>query len=769
MRHALSILLFALVAGAASAQTVPVRSGEHGAFTRLALDLPANTSWRVETIGRSVRIAFERDGLEFNTRRVFDRIDRARVGAIRVDPEDGDMVIDLACDCAAEAFTYGESMLVVDIAPRPEGAPPLDPEPTVGLARLGTMGLDMPPATTRATIRLVDRFGAPQIAFVPPGVTSPEAELPQPRTPASRADLSDDIANVRIDTDLAPQTAPQTAGALRAAVRASAVSGLLDVSEDALREERAAAAPPVSESDPLSPATPSTRRTETEEGFRLSVDTCVPDDRLIPAAADAPGIKTLIETRGAIFTELDAVNPDALGTHRAALLALGFGAEARALERLTGVPTDPVAHALSFLVDGEPDPNRFFAGQLGCEGQAALWALLTWAEDPTVPMVEADTVLRHGQSLPKALRRHLGPRLATALHRAGHSGAAEDLLAQLSRAQAASAGDLMLASAGIALDLGEGDTAEAMLARVELDDPSLRPALVLARIDTAFANGRPVAADTLDVAELTYRERREIAQGDLFWRGYMRALLSTGAFDAAVSVFREVPPTVREDVFAAARRDLAGRLVSEASDVVFLKHAVGADIDALAPRDPALSRAFAERLIDLGLPENALAQLDRISPAGGESTAVTEAGVFLSPAGEIADRILRARALAELDRLAEAEDMLAGLTEPEAISLRAALLERRGAFQEARSDFALIEDTASAARAAWLDGEWSSVAELGDVFGEAASLVQDSPALPGPDERLDPALGRLESMVERSEETRRTLDALLGETALGSF
>ena len=449
---------------------------------------------------------------------------------------------------------------------------------------------------------------------------------------------------------------------------------------------------------------------------------------------------------------------------------MGFGAEARAVGQLLGDTQDAVAQALSYLVDGETDPARYFADQLECNGQAALWALLTRADDPAIPMVDPVQILAQVQALPPALRRHLGPRVATAMHRAGHTASAEDLLAQMARAQSAPPDDLALAGAGIALDSGSEDRAATLLNSVTLEDRSDRPALVLARVDTAFANGRPVAPDTLDVAELTYLERRETAQADLYWRGYIRALLSTGAFDAAVSVFEDVPASVRDDVFATTRRELAARLVTEAPDVTFLKHALGDGPGALAPRDQALGRAFAERLLDLGLPNAALAMIDRIDPNVTGTATETSITNRVAAADTVAAlSVIRAKSLIGLGQYPQAEQALAGLAQAEAIALRAEIRERQGAFDAARADFEQIADATSAARAAWLGGAWSDVAAQDGVFGDAAALVvQPPPAIANADP-AEPALAALQNLVEGSQNTRATLDALLGATAIDAF
>lgn len=101
----------------AAAQTVNVRSGEHGTFTRLVFDLPDETEWSLNPQRDDAYVlSFGRTGWAVDLSRAFDRIDRSRVARLQRGA-DG-VTISLACNCKADGFIFQNRMLVVDISER---------------------------------------------------------------------------------------------------------------------------------------------------------------------------------------------------------------------------------------------------------------------------------------------------------------------------------------------------------------------------------------------------------------------------------------------------------------------------------------------------------------------------------------------------------------------------------------------------------------------------------------------------------------------------
>ena len=113
MRRALlaSVLLTCLALPAA-AQTVLVRSGEHGSFTRIVVDFANRPDWRIEQTEDGVRLFAGR--VDFDLSQVYRRISRERLQSLtQVRP--GVLDIVLGCRCVVETDALPNGWLVLDV------------------------------------------------------------------------------------------------------------------------------------------------------------------------------------------------------------------------------------------------------------------------------------------------------------------------------------------------------------------------------------------------------------------------------------------------------------------------------------------------------------------------------------------------------------------------------------------------------------------------------------------------------------------------------
>ncbi|MEL6236478.1 MAG: hypothetical protein AAFR46_18940, partial [Pseudomonadota bacterium] len=125
-------------AGPGAAQSaLSVRAGDQPGLSRLVLDLPPGTQWLLEQEARQVIVRFPTVALDFDTEAVFPGRQASRVltARSRAEATGTVMLLTLACDCSAEAFTLGPRTLVVDLRDQPPAdrldrqAPP-PPRPT---------------------------------------------------------------------------------------------------------------------------------------------------------------------------------------------------------------------------------------------------------------------------------------------------------------------------------------------------------------------------------------------------------------------------------------------------------------------------------------------------------------------------------------------------------------------------------------------------------------------------------------------------------------
>ncbi|AZL59448.1 hypothetical protein EI545_11705 [Tabrizicola piscis] len=119
------VALLLALASPSLGETARVISGEHADFTRLVVELPQESDW---TVGRiPLGYAFATGSASqpgYDLSRVWNRIPRTRLRALRADPETGALELTLACPCHVFPFEYRPGMVVLDIK---DGPPPQAP------------------------------------------------------------------------------------------------------------------------------------------------------------------------------------------------------------------------------------------------------------------------------------------------------------------------------------------------------------------------------------------------------------------------------------------------------------------------------------------------------------------------------------------------------------------------------------------------------------------------------------------------------------------
>ena len=112
------IALFALLAPAAAiaADTLPVRAGEHGDYSRLVIpNAPAD--WRIATSDRKIEVTFADKDVTFDLADILDRRKAHRVLSARIldTDETRALVLSLTCDCPVRTSKGSGGSIVIDI------------------------------------------------------------------------------------------------------------------------------------------------------------------------------------------------------------------------------------------------------------------------------------------------------------------------------------------------------------------------------------------------------------------------------------------------------------------------------------------------------------------------------------------------------------------------------------------------------------------------------------------------------------------------------
>lgn len=725
------IALIGLIASAVQAAEIDVRSGEHDGFTRLVFRIEPGTGWNLESGADAARLTIDLTDVVFRFDTVFDRIPRTRLAALNQSAPGAPLEMELACPCDARGFVQSGSLLVVDIRPRPDGAPA---PPT------------LPPLASPITLPLVpDRLARPSPADSPAAgqivATRPPAFSTLPVRQAGRAVETRlysrilrgvDQEVLTLDPGNASRAAPDTLAA-QAALAETLEQGLglsnLRVSTVVDRDLggiRGGNASP----DSHLPCT---------DASRLAVDTW---------GSDAPFQTQLAGLRAGLYREFDAVDSDLALQMVRLYLFFGFGAEARDILSLAGANAQDhsLLSALADAVDGEPPrPGNPLAGQQACDGPAALWSALT--EGRVAENADTKAVLRSFAALPQHLRAHLGPTLGDRLTEAGFVDAARQILRGTERTRTADPVSIEVVEAKLAELENKPDVQEEKLARIVTDDKaSIHAPLALADlIEKRWAEGGDMSERDLELAAAFAQEYRKSEIGPRLQAAHIIALALAGRFDQAMLAVGAAGADRDQQAWTETLNRVLSRLTARSDDVTFLRHV------SILPNDQFLAarlenaEQIAERLIALGFHELALRYADRPQDRKGRR-----------------DRaVLIARATLGTGRPHRALLELAGIESDEANRIRAEALYRTGDYSGAADLLAQSGDLERASRYVWISGASDPMPGTeGTGFAEIHAIGKD--LLEPETEYPETPLAQARSIVENSSSMRDRIAEMLG-------
>ncbi len=745
-----TLAAMALVVGsAATAETITVRSGEHGDFTRLVFRLPAGADWSLDPIHRGIRLDLDGGDHRFDTDQVFRRIGRDRVAGFRDRETGAGLDITLGCDCPAQASMEGGRHLVIDL---------YDPKPNrPQTLKVGGRELAFPPENTlplqTPTISL-HRFGTGKPALVD-AAPVPSA-LP---APALQAPVSSNISELR----------------LRQQIERAAAQGLLTPTPPSVKLT-AEASP---STDTAAPAIPETGPTSEPDGQLrprpfpqilavTAIDrdrpgyvpadptpqTCIPDEDvdLSGWASDEPFGQQISHLRARLYGEFDRLDEQAALDLARAYLHFGFGAEARrALDLASpGRETASVLTALSHLLDGT-DPGTVenaFAAQQECGGDVALWAVL--GNPDMAADADPDAVRRGFARLPAHLRRHLGPVLGLRLLDAGQAELAAAVLRTSERVTDASDPNQRLAEARIDADSGQDGTGETKLAKVATEGSEVAPDALIELIDRRMAEFGTIAPDLPDLVSAYALEYRHTPLGPDLRRVRTLAMALAGRFADA---FDTLPQVKEETTTQQTRSSVLLLLTRRADDLTFLQYALPSSPQQDRGVSAATATETAQRLLELGFAAEAWDLLASSNERGTPE-----------------QRLLRARTALELGKPHRSLVELLGVESPDADRLRARAMRMTASHVEAARFSAASDDLPERLRSLWLAGQPvdapspdpgpTNAAESPETrytgIVSLTTAIENQPSTPS----VEPSLTHARELLTNSETLRGNISAL---------
>ena len=108
------LFVFAILAAPASAQVV-VKTGEHGAFTRLVLQFNGKPNVAFGRTETGYELAITEGNPAYDLTRVFQLIGRQRLKSIWADPRSGNLILGIGCACHAVMEAAANGLIVIDI------------------------------------------------------------------------------------------------------------------------------------------------------------------------------------------------------------------------------------------------------------------------------------------------------------------------------------------------------------------------------------------------------------------------------------------------------------------------------------------------------------------------------------------------------------------------------------------------------------------------------------------------------------------------------
>ena len=584
----LALLAGLVVPGATLAQAVRVTSGDHVDFTRLVIEYPGPVDWKVGRTADGYELRLPPGGPQYDLSGVFDLIGKDRLASIWSDPETGALQLGIACACFAIPFEFRPGTVVIDIR---NGTPPKGSSFETPLE-----GGTAPDLAEKPAARPV---GRPRTAGVELTYdwTDTLKDVPDGSGQTGSTLGLDLSATEVVRLDLEPLRR-----SLIEQLSRGATSGVVDMAKPS-----APTGPPEDDGNPSvevrvgeAPNLVIRQKGEAAAPLGAAGLECIEDGRLEVAAWAGP--EPFAPQFGPALTgltgEFDRPDPEAVKRAAQFYLSMGFGAEARAILRAFPTAQEDAAlwQSMSRILDGEPDPNPVFQGMAACDTAAALWAILADPSVLSVGQVEKAAILRAFSALPIHLRQDLGPTLV------------DRFLAMKDFATATALRDAVLrgtSDPGPGIELMEAAIEKASGASVasteRLEDlatqsgpntPDALAALIIQRAEL----GQDVSFEQVTAMEVYAKEREGSEDHDRFHLALTLAYGASGDFDRA---FAQLPDTPEGAPLLWKMLAFSGK------DSALLDHAVLAKGEPLPQAARTSATLFAQRMMTLGLAEQA--------------------------------------------------------------------------------------------------------------------------------------------------------------------
>ncbi|WP_299026914.1 hypothetical protein [uncultured Sulfitobacter sp.] len=733
-------LMLAMSAVTAQAQQLPIRSGDHPTFSRLAIPVPTSQSWEAKQTSQGVVLTLPGFTGSFNTADVFVRMQRNRISGMTANG--GVLTLKLVCNCDATAFRSGQ-LLVIDVA-------------DAGTA-LAAPALQKPLQEPRSRTRATTGIALPWIGGNSPFAVSASDKESAAQTTAdpkeaSRSDLLMETKNALIKE----VASAASAGLLENSYRAPEPSAVTSRNNSESSTLQPQSLPEIIETPTQNMRVTSSldfpNATSTSRVDATTAGTVCPQSDLLSVhiwGEEGSFSSQIGPARNALMDARDKLDLSAAKKLAQLYIYFGFGAEAHAILRLN--PTlekdHPELAVIAQILEKGAVTGRNTLGQYAdCESDIALWASLSFQKVPSDAVIDTNAALRALNKMPKHLRQIIAPALSDRLLQYGDSEAAAAAMRSVERLPDPLTPDGVMAQAELAIDAGE--PAEAFLEEVIDTNTTQSPDALVKLVRGKLARDEPLSNETATLVEAYVQELRGTPLGNTLRQTQVIALGQSERFTEAFESLSDLSPSLSPEATTDLTKVLLGQLGKKAGDFQFLEHVFAQSDATIAALPKQTKLLLASRMMDLGFAAQVQQMLETVPDRPR------------TPARQI----LAARAALGLRQPFQAQAALIGIDDPQAALLLAQAKEMAGSYREASELFAANDAIEQAAQAAWLSDEWRDlIPDDAPDFGPVTTLVQARPTIDDLD--LGP-LGRADQALEESRAARSTLEQLLQNPAI---
>lgn len=743
-------VLMCLFALQATAAPIAVRSGAHDGFSRLVLDVPANTKWNLENQDTFARVTLQEHADGFDIGAIFERIDRARVADVIGSASFLD--IQFGCDCTVTAFEQGTQMIVLDIAAAPEipladqvATDLRDPQPLpFGTVAPMIAGQSVPFNVVNNDLPV---NGGTSLGLDP---NTRISEAQTARLQQAQDQITEEFSVAASRGLLSPRERPIDLPFRE--IKPQIDTGIFDSSAQPLPPNDQIAMPDGSNLRITSSADVPTNVGISALSTSLGASCTKPEHTsILEWASDQPFSAQIATHRNALYSEFDRLDADAAVRLSKTYLYFGFGAEARQIllmdpklaEMYPGLME--IAEIMEYGSARNPSYLHHF---VECDTDFALWAILSKPSIEPSTQINSNAALRTVTALPMHLRQFIAPELSRRLLEYGEPDAAAAALRSLERAA-----DQLLPNANLAranLDLMQGNVAEGQdrLAQVVSSNVEQSAAALIQFIDSHLDADAKIDQSVATLVEGYALQMRDDPIGAELRRAHVLALGKSGQFDAAFEALDRVRERDAASMDITLKSSILALLTQNASDIEFLDHVFEQMAISLGQVDPDAKIKIADRLADLGFAREAETVLAARSDFPRTTTT----------------RLLRARIALQLNRPFEAEALIYGIDTPEADKLRARAKTQSGAFEAASEILQQLGEEDGSQQTAWLANSWTVLIEDdAPVFGDIARVAQTE--LPENTD-IQGMLSRTSAAISESAAARAAIQDLLRTAAV---